>query len=127
MHLRWGMLYGIDNFIKVANVFEPVHHFKRMIVNQTLTKKLVKAVKTTTLFFFSSAQVMMELPVHVHEKHHVLFIFYHISCESSSKASNKGVESLGKPSPLPRGNLSPNVVRVFCFRVSQWVTLGCLC
>uniref|UniRef100_H3CHR0 Dedicator of cytokinesis 11 n=1 Tax=Tetraodon nigroviridis TaxID=99883 RepID=H3CHR0_TETNG len=40
-------------------------------------------------------EVMMELPVHVHEKHHVLFIFYHISCESSSKASNKGVESLG--------------------------------
>ncbi|CAF93418.1 unnamed protein product [Tetraodon nigroviridis] len=46
-------------------------------------------------------EVMMELPVHVHEKHHVLFIFYHISCESSSKASNKGVESLVGYSWMP--------------------------
>lgn len=44
-------------------------------------------------------QVKIELPVHVHEKHHILFTFYHISCESSSKASSKkreGVESLGE-------------------------------
>lgn len=44
-------------------------------------------------------QVKIELPVHMHEKHHILFTFYHISCESSSKASSKkreGVESLGK-------------------------------
>lgn len=44
-------------------------------------------------------QVKIELPVHLHEKHHVLFTFYHISCESSSKASSKkreGVESLGE-------------------------------
>uniref|UniRef100_A0A8D3ARX2 Dedicator of cytokinesis 11 n=1 Tax=Scophthalmus maximus TaxID=52904 RepID=A0A8D3ARX2_SCOMX len=42
-------------------------------------------------------EVKIELPVHVHEKHHILFTFYHISCESSSKASSKkreGVESL---------------------------------
>lgn len=44
-------------------------------------------------------QVKIELPVHMHEKHHILFTFYHISCESSSKASSKkreGVESLGE-------------------------------
>uniref|UniRef100_A0A8D3BQ59 Dedicator of cytokinesis 11 n=1 Tax=Scophthalmus maximus TaxID=52904 RepID=A0A8D3BQ59_SCOMX len=34
-------------------------------------------------------EVKIELPVHVHEKHHILFTFYHISCESSSKASSK--------------------------------------
>ncbi|XP_075999831.1 dedicator of cytokinesis protein 11 isoform X2 [Genypterus blacodes] len=42
-------------------------------------------------------EIKIELPVHVHEKHHILFTFYHISCESSSKASSKkreGVESL---------------------------------
>uniref|UniRef100_A0A7N8WJB5 Dedicator of cytokinesis 11 n=1 Tax=Mastacembelus armatus TaxID=205130 RepID=A0A7N8WJB5_9TELE len=42
-------------------------------------------------------EVKIELPVHVHEKHHILFTFYHISCESNSKASSKkreGVESL---------------------------------
>uniref|UniRef100_A0A4W5L6I1 Dedicator of cytokinesis 11 n=1 Tax=Hucho hucho TaxID=62062 RepID=A0A4W5L6I1_9TELE len=42
-------------------------------------------------------EVKIELPVHVHEKHHILFTFYHISCEISTKTSTKkreGVESL---------------------------------
>lgn len=46
-----------------------------------------------------SVQVKIELPVHVHEKHHILFTFYHISCEISTKTSTKkreGVLSLGK-------------------------------
>ncbi|XP_034021009.1 dedicator of cytokinesis protein 11 isoform X2 [Thalassophryne amazonica] len=49
-------------------------------------------------------EIKIELPVHVHEKHHILFNFYHISCESSSKASSKkreGVESLVGYSWLP--------------------------
>ncbi|KAM3857704.1 dedicator of cytokinesis protein 11 [Diretmus argenteus] len=49
-------------------------------------------------------EVKMELPVHVHEKHHILFTFYHISCEFSSKASTKkreGVESLVGYSWMP--------------------------
>uniref|UniRef100_A0A8D0D808 Dedicator of cytokinesis 11 n=1 Tax=Sander lucioperca TaxID=283035 RepID=A0A8D0D808_SANLU len=49
-------------------------------------------------------EVKIELPVHVHEKHHILFTFYHISCESSSKASSKkreGVESLVGYSWMP--------------------------
>lgn len=44
-------------------------------------------------------QVKIEMPVHVHEKHHILFTFYHISCEVSNKAGTKkreGAESLGK-------------------------------
>ncbi|KAM9836745.1 dedicator of cytokinesis protein 11 [Aulostomus maculatus] len=49
-------------------------------------------------------EVKIELPVHLHEKHHILFSFYHISCESSSKASSKkreGVESLVGYSWMP--------------------------
>ncbi|CAN9509721.1 unnamed protein product [Ophioblennius macclurei] len=48
-------------------------------------------------------EVKIELPVHVHEKHHLLFTFYHISCESSSKASSKKdrVESLVGYSWMP--------------------------
>lgn len=48
---------------------------------------------------FHCVQVKIELPVHVHERHHILFTFYHVSCESSNKASSKkreGVESLGE-------------------------------
>ncbi|KAJ8337720.1 hypothetical protein SKAU_G00366860 [Synaphobranchus kaupii] len=30
-------------------------------------------------------EIKIELPVHVHEKHHVLFTFHHISCEFSTK------------------------------------------
>ncbi|MED6284433.1 hypothetical protein CHARACLAT_019129 [Characodon lateralis] len=50
------------------------------------------------------AEVKIELPVHVHERHHILFTFYHVSCESSSKASSKkrdGVESLVGYSWMP--------------------------
>uniref|UniRef100_A0A4W4EZ67 Dedicator of cytokinesis 11 n=1 Tax=Electrophorus electricus TaxID=8005 RepID=A0A4W4EZ67_ELEEL len=42
-------------------------------------------------------EIKIELPVHIHEKHHLLFTFYHISCELSNKASSKkreGVETL---------------------------------
>ncbi|XP_047440248.1 dedicator of cytokinesis protein 11 isoform X2 [Mugil cephalus] len=49
-------------------------------------------------------EVKIELPVHVHEKHHILFTFYHISCESSSKSSSKkkdGVESVVGYSWMP--------------------------
>ncbi|XP_077444428.1 dedicator of cytokinesis protein 11 isoform X2 [Stigmatopora argus] len=45
-------------------------------------------------------EVKLELPVHLHEKHHVLFTFYHISCESSSK-KREAVESLVGYSWLP--------------------------
>ncbi|XP_053717211.1 dedicator of cytokinesis protein 11 isoform X4 [Synchiropus splendidus] len=49
-------------------------------------------------------EVKVELPVHLHEKHHVLFTFYHISCESSNKTGSKkreGVESLVGYSWMP--------------------------
>ncbi|XP_035004387.1 dedicator of cytokinesis protein 11 isoform X1 [Hippoglossus stenolepis] len=49
-------------------------------------------------------EVKIELPVHMHEKHHILFSFYHISCESSSKAGSKkreGVETLVGYSWMP--------------------------
>lgn len=31
----------------------------------------------------------MELPTQLHEKHHLLFTLYHVSCDSNSKASTK--------------------------------------
>ncbi|XP_013878404.1 dedicator of cytokinesis protein 11 [Austrofundulus limnaeus] len=49
-------------------------------------------------------EVKIELPVHIDEKHHILFTFFHISCESSSKAGSKkreGVESLVGYSWMP--------------------------
>ncbi|XP_051505801.1 dedicator of cytokinesis protein 11-like isoform X2 [Myxocyprinus asiaticus] len=42
-------------------------------------------------------EIKIELPVHVHEKHHILFTFYHISCELGNKTTTKkreGVETL---------------------------------
>jgi len=29
------------------------------------------------------------LPTQLHEKHHLLFTFYHVSCDTSSKGSTK--------------------------------------
>ncbi|KAI2662871.1 Dedicator of cytokinesis protein 11 [Labeo rohita] len=34
-------------------------------------------------------EIKIELPVHVHEKHHILFTFYHISCELGNKTTTK--------------------------------------
>jgi hypothetical protein len=31
----------------------------------------------------------MELPTQLNEKHHLLFTFFHVSCDSNSKASTK--------------------------------------
>ena len=32
----------------------------------------------------------MELPIHLHSRHHILITFYHISCDVSLKASKSG-------------------------------------
>uniref|UniRef100_A0A8D0GN81 Dedicator of cytokinesis 9 n=1 Tax=Sphenodon punctatus TaxID=8508 RepID=A0A8D0GN81_SPHPU len=34
-------------------------------------------------------EVKIELPTQLHEKHHLLFTFYHVSCDNSSKGSTK--------------------------------------
>lgn len=34
-------------------------------------------------------QIKIELPTQLHEKHHLLFTFYHVSCDNSSKGSTK--------------------------------------
>nr|XP_020657235.1 dedicator of cytokinesis protein 9 isoform X5 [Pogona vitticeps] len=34
-------------------------------------------------------EVKIELPTQLHEKHHLLFSFYHVSCDSSSKGTTK--------------------------------------
>lgn len=79
--------------------------FAELITNNELYKHVFVAVENVekclkqTATCSTAPQVKIELPVHMHEKHHVLFTFYHISCESSSKASSKkreGVESLGE-------------------------------
>ncbi|XP_048460912.1 dedicator of cytokinesis protein 11 [Rhincodon typus] len=34
-------------------------------------------------------EIKIELPVHLHEKHHLLFTFYHISCDINTKGTTK--------------------------------------
>nr|XP_015218956.1 PREDICTED: dedicator of cytokinesis protein 9 isoform X8 [Lepisosteus oculatus] len=34
-------------------------------------------------------EIKIELPTQLHEKHHLLFTFYHVSCDSTSKGSTK--------------------------------------
>lgn len=48
------------------------------------------------------SQVKIELPIQLHEKHHLLFSFFHVSCDTSSKASTKRkepVETQGRSPP----------------------------
>uniref|UniRef100_UPI00398F1DC7 dedicator of cytokinesis protein 11-like isoform X1 n=2 Tax=Pristiophorus japonicus TaxID=55135 RepID=UPI00398F1DC7 len=39
-------------------------------------------------------EIKIELPVHLHEKHHLLFSFYHISCDINSKGTTKKRENI---------------------------------
>ncbi|XP_065702139.1 dedicator of cytokinesis protein 11 isoform X3 [Patagioenas fasciata] len=34
-------------------------------------------------------EIKIELPIHLHQKHHLLFTFYHVSCEINAKATSK--------------------------------------
>ncbi|NWW50673.1 DOC11 protein, partial [Pedionomus torquatus] len=34
-------------------------------------------------------EIKIELPIHLHQKHHLLFTFYHVSCEINTKATLK--------------------------------------
>ncbi|XP_030430462.1 dedicator of cytokinesis protein 11 isoform X8 [Gopherus evgoodei] len=42
-------------------------------------------------------EIKIELPIHLHQKHHLLFTFYHVSCEINTKASVKKQDSIETP------------------------------
>lgn len=46
-------------------------------------------IKNTALPIMISFQIKIELPIHLHQKHHLLFTFYHVSCEINTKATSK--------------------------------------
>uniref|UniRef100_UPI00398E3B7D dedicator of cytokinesis protein 9-like isoform X5 n=1 Tax=Pristiophorus japonicus TaxID=55135 RepID=UPI00398E3B7D len=39
-------------------------------------------------------EIKVELPTQLHEKHHLLFTFYHVSCDNSSKGTTKKKETI---------------------------------
>lgn len=45
-------------------------------------------------------QVKIELPTQLHEKHHLLFYFYHITCDINAKTNAKRKEALETPGEL---------------------------
>uniref|UniRef100_A0A8C8SAD3 Dedicator of cytokinesis 11 n=1 Tax=Pelusios castaneus TaxID=367368 RepID=A0A8C8SAD3_9SAUR len=42
-------------------------------------------------------EIKTELPIHLHQKHHLLFTFYHVSCEINTKASVKKQDTIETP------------------------------
>ncbi|XP_028818872.1 dedicator of cytokinesis protein 10 isoform X2 [Denticeps clupeoides] len=42
-------------------------------------------------------EVKIELPTHLHEKHHILFSFYHVTCDINAKTNSKKKEALETP------------------------------
>ncbi|TRY92073.1 hypothetical protein DNTS_029041 [Danionella cerebrum] len=42
-------------------------------------------------------EVKIELPTYLHEKHHILFSFYHVTCDINAKTSSKKKEALESP------------------------------
>lgn len=44
-----------------------------------------------------SFQIKIELPIHLHQKHHLLFTFYHVSCEIKGKGTTKKQDTVETP------------------------------
>uniref|UniRef100_A0A0P6IZW0 Dedicator of cytokinesis protein 11 n=1 Tax=Heterocephalus glaber TaxID=10181 RepID=A0A0P6IZW0_HETGA len=42
-------------------------------------------------------EIKMELPIHLHQKHHLLFTFYHVSCEINTKGTTKKQDTVEIP------------------------------
>lgn len=42
-------------------------------------------------------EVKIELPTHLHEKHHLLFSFFHVTCDINAKTSSKKKDALETP------------------------------
>ncbi|XP_068107031.1 dedicator of cytokinesis protein 11 isoform X2 [Hyperolius riggenbachi] len=42
-------------------------------------------------------EIKIELPLHLHNKHHLLFTFYHVSCDINSKGTSKKHDSAETP------------------------------
>lgn len=55
------------------------------------------------IVIWSFLQIKIELPTQLHEKHHLLFTFFHVSCDNSSKGSTKkkDVETQGLNFTIP--------------------------
>uniref|UniRef100_A0A8D0BHX4 Dedicator of cytokinesis 10 n=1 Tax=Salvator merianae TaxID=96440 RepID=A0A8D0BHX4_SALMN len=58
----------------------------------------VSAAYTTVLHHSQNPdfydEVKIELPTHLHKKHHILFSFYHVTCDINAKANAKKKEAL---------------------------------
>ncbi|NXI38209.1 DOC11 protein, partial [Galbula dea] len=39
-------------------------------------------------------EIKIELPIHLHQKHHLLFTFYHVSCEINTKTTSKKQDTI---------------------------------
>lgn len=52
---------------------------------------------TCRLSLLLCPQVKIELPTQLHEKHHLLFSFYHVTCDINAKTNAKRKESLETP------------------------------
>lgn len=60
-----------------------------MISKQTKQWQHVCLLTRRVYIFVPVPQFKMELPTQLNEKHHLLFTFFHVSCDSNSKASTK--------------------------------------
>lgn len=95
---------------------------------QNLQNVLQKLSRSALLRYFNMCcdmfdQVKIELPTHLHEKHHLLFSFYHVTCDINAKTSSKKKEALETPGQ--RCTSSPMILYCACWNaVVLW---QCVC
>uniref|UniRef100_A0A8C4NS73 Dedicator of cytokinesis 9b n=1 Tax=Dicentrarchus labrax TaxID=13489 RepID=A0A8C4NS73_DICLA len=78
-HLKYD---GQKSFAKARNIAVCIE-FKDS--DEDEAQPLKSGTNPRNLCFLSRLQIKIELPTQLHEKHHLLFTFYHVSCDSNSK------------------------------------------
>ncbi|KAL2304287.1 hypothetical protein Nmel_013032 [Mimus melanotis] len=62
-------------------------------------------------------EIKIELPIHLHQKHHLLFTFYHVSCEINTKATSKKQDTVETQDGREQGSEPVLCVHVFMGKV----------
>lgn len=96
-----------------------------------LSSSTIPPVHNAMHYMVMSPQVKIELPTQLHEKHHLLFSFYHVTCDINAKTNSKRKETLETPGKIVADlDLLYYLACFFCglsfpLFITLWFVYGC--
>uniref|UniRef100_A0AAQ4R3K3 Dedicator of cytokinesis 10 n=1 Tax=Gasterosteus aculeatus aculeatus TaxID=481459 RepID=A0AAQ4R3K3_GASAC len=101
LQLRQGMARNLSVYVEFRSSDEEVAKPLKCIYGKPGGPVLTTTACSTVLHHSQNPdfydEVKIELPTQLHEKHHLLFSFYHITCDINAKTNAKRKEALETP------------------------------